>query len=137
MHNAALLKHQSINKSTHTTINISTCSLLLKEENGSIEGSVKSIQYKPSPVPAKWLKIPLTSLLNGLATLPILKWKNLYQRYILFEYDVKNGSNESESDEDIDEEINICIQKSDESSEASDSEVLRNPRVKRKAPVIT
>ena len=57
--------------------------------------------------------------------------------YHSFEYDVKNGSNESESDEDVDEEINICIQESDESSEASDSEVLRNPLDKRKAPVIT
>ena len=53
MHIAALLKHQSINKSTQTTGNISKCSLFVKAENGSIEGSVKSIQYKPSPVPAE------------------------------------------------------------------------------------
>ena len=32
----------------------------LKEENGSIDGTVKSIQYKPSPIPAGGLEIPLT-----------------------------------------------------------------------------
>ena len=109
----------------------------LKEENGSIDGSVKSIQYKPSPIPAGGLEIPLTLTFKSPRYATHLKMKEFVSTLYSFEYDVKNGSNESESDEDVDEEINICIQESDESSEASDSEVLRNPLDKRKAPVIT
>lgn len=105
----------------------------LKEENGSIDGSVKSIQYKPSPIPAGGLEIPLTLTFKSPRYVTHLKMKEFVSTLYSFEYDGKNGSdNESESDE----EINICIQESDESSEASDSEVLRNPR-KRKAPIIT
>lgn len=98
---------------------------------------MKSIQYKPSPIPAGGLEIPLTLTFKSPRYVTHLKMKEFVSTLYSFEYDVNNGSNESESDEDVDEEINICIQESDESSEASDSEVLRNPRDKRKAPVIT
>ena len=57
-----------------------------------------------------------------------LKMKEFVSTLYSFEYDVKNGSNESESD--VDEEINICIQEPDESSEESDSEVFTNPCAK-------
>lgn len=98
---------------------------------------MKSIQYKPSPIPAGGLEIPLTLTFKSPRYVTHLKMKEFVSTLYSFEYDVNNGSNESESDEDVDEEINICIQESDESSEASDSEVLRNPRDKRKSPVIT
>ena len=32
----------------------------LKDENGHIDGTVKSIDYRPSPIPAGELEIPLT-----------------------------------------------------------------------------
>lgn len=98
---------------------------------------MKSIQYKPSPIPAGGLEIPLTLTFKSPRYVTHLKMKEFVSTLYSFEYDVKNGSNESELDKDVDEEINICIQESDESSEASDSEVLRNPRDKRKSPVIT
>lgn len=107
----------------------------LKEENGSIDGSVKSIQYKPSPIPAGGLEIPLTLTFKSLRYITHLKMKEFVSTLYLFEYDGKEDSNESESDSD--EEINVFIQESSDESPESDSEVVRIPREKRKAPVIT
>ena len=46
----------------------------LKDENGHIDGTVKSIDYRPSPIPAGGLEIPLTLQISKVpATLPIPK----------------------------------------------------------------
>ena len=106
----------------------------LKDENGHIDGTVKSIDYRPSPIPAGGLEVPLTLNFKSPHYITHTKMKEFMSTLYSFDY---NGNKEDEKDESSsDEEINLLINESSEKSQ-SDSEVVIETRKKRKAPLIS
>ena len=106
----------------------------LKDENGHIDGTVKSIDYRPSPIPAGGLEIPLTLNFKSPRYITHTKMKEFMSTLYSFDY---NGNKEDEKNESSsDEEINLLINESSEESQ-SDSEVVIETRKKRKALLIS
>ena len=104
----------------------------LKEENGNIDGTVKSLEYRPSPIPAGGLKIPLTLKFKSPRYITHLKMKEFLSTLYSYDY---NGNKEDENESSSDEEINLLIHESSEESQ-SDSEVVKQPRKRKKVAVI-
>ena len=95
--------------------------VFLKDQRGKIDGTVKSIGYRPSPTPALGLEIPLT--LNFICPCYIIhtKMKEFMSTHCSFDY---NGNKEDEKDKSSsDEEINLLINLSSKESQ-SDSKVV-------------
>ena len=106
----------------------------LKDEHGHIDGTVKSIDYRPSLIPAGRLEIPLTLNFKCPRYITHTKMKEFMSTLYSFDY---NGNKEDERDESSsDEEINLLINESSEESQ-SDSEVVIQTKKKMKAPLIS
>ena len=76
----------------------------LKEEGGTIDGIVQSVQYRPSPIPAGGLEIPL--LLNFKSRRYITHSKMEEFVTTLYSYDY-TGTREPSESESSDDEINF------------------------------
>ena len=108
--------------------------LFLKDENSRIDGTVKSIDYRTSPIPAGGLEIPLTLNFKCPRYIIHTKMKEFMSTLYSFDY---NGNKEDERDESpSDEGINLVINELLEESR-SNSEVGIQTRKKRKAPLIS
>ena len=106
----------------------------LKDEHGHVDGTVKSIAYRPSPIQAGGLEIPLTLNFKCPHYITHTKMKEFMSTLYSFDY---NGNKEDEGEKSSsDEEINLLINESSEESQ-SDSEVVIQTRKKRKAPLIS
>lgn len=100
----------------------------LKEENGKIDGLVHSTQYRPSPIPAGGLEIPLMLTFKSKTFITHEKMKGFITSLYSYEYETINA--EGDDDED-DHEFHFMIEKED----VDNSELLRR-NIKRKAPII-
>ena len=106
----------------------------LKDEHGHIDGTVKSIDYRPSLIPAGRLEIPLTLNFKCPRYITHTKMKEFMSTLYSFDY---NGNKEDERDESSsNEEINLFINEFLEESQ-SDSQVVIQTVKKRKAPLIS
>ena len=99
----------------------------LKEENGRIEGSVHSTKYRPSPIPAGGLEIPL--MLNFKSTRFITHQKMKGFMTSLYSYEYK--PHETTETDDEENEINFVI----ENEVDEHSEVVK-PKKRKKPPMI-
>ena len=98
-----------------------------KEENGKIDGSVHSTNYRPSPIPAGGLEIPM--ILNFKSTRYLTHKKRKEFMTSLYSYEYEPQTETSPSDDE--EEIDLIIEElSDDNSE------VVKPKKKRKLPVI-
>jgi len=102
----------------------------LKEEGGKVDGYVLSTQYRPSPIPAGGLEIPLLLNFKSPRYVTHQKMKDFLTK--LYSWDFEGSkTTEDEDDEEKDEEINFDIENDEEES----SEVIK-PKKKRKPPII-
>ena len=105
----------------------------LKDEHAHIDGTVKSTDGGPSPIPAGGLKIPLTLNFKCPRYFTNTKMKEFMSTlYSFITMETKNERDESSSDV----QINLLINELSEESQ-SDSEVVLETRTKRKAPLIS
>ena len=93
----------------------------LKEENGQIDGTVHSVDYRPSPIPAGGLEIPLVLNFKSSSYVTHMKMKEFVTSLYSYEFIAKETEPLSS-----DEEIDLLIQESSE----SDSELV-NPKKKK------
>ena len=105
----------------------------LKEENGNIDGTVKSFEYRLSPIPAGGLEIPLTLNFKSPRYITHLKMKEFLSTLYSYDY---NGNKEDENESSSDEEINLLIHESSEESQ-SDNEVVKQSGKRKKATLIS
>ena len=98
----------------------------LKEENGQIDGTVHSVDYRPSPIPAGGLEIPLVLNFKSSSYVTHMKMKEFVTLLYSYEFIAKETEPLSS-----DEEIDLLIQESSE----SDSELV-NPNKKKKHHMI-
>ena len=94
----------------------------LKEENGQIDGTVHSVDYRPSPVPAGGLEIPLVLNFKSSSYVTHMKMKEFVTSLYSYEFIAKETEPLSS-----DKEIDLLIQESSE----SDSELV-NPKKEEK-----
>ena len=121
----------SVNQQIKTDLRVY---FFLKDEHGHIDGTVKSIDYRPSPIPAEWLGISFTLNFKSPHYITHTKMKEFMSALYSFDY---NGNKEDERNESsLDEEINVLIKESSEESQ-SDSEVLIQARKKREGALIS
>ena len=105
----------------------------LKDEHGHTDGTVKSIDYRPWPIPDGGLEIPLTLNLKFHRYITHTKMKEFMSTLYSLDY---NGNKEDERDKSSsDKEINLLINESSEESQ-SDSEVVIQTMKKGKASFI-
>ena len=104
----------------------------LKDKHGRIDGTVKSIDYRLSPIPTGGLEIPLTLNFKCVRYITHTKMREFMSTLHSFDY---SGKKEDEKDESSSDEINLLINESSDKSQ-SDSEVVIQTRKKRKAPLI-
>ena len=96
--------------------------------------TIKSVDYRISPIPAGGLEIPLILNFICLRYITHTKMKEFMSTLYSFDY---NGNKEDERNESSsdDEEINLLINELSEESQ-SESEVVILTRKKRKPPLI-
>ena len=81
----------------------------LKDEHGHIDGTVKSFDCRPSPIPAGMFEIPLKLNFKCPRYITHTKMKDFMSTLHSFDY---NGNKENERDDSSsDEEINLLINK--------------------------
>ena len=74
-------------------------------DGGIIEGTLLSTKYRPSPIPAGGLEVPLK--LN-FSCQKVVTFENMKTFIALYDYDYDHP-NENEDDSDLEDEINIDI----------------------------
>lgn len=92
----------------------------LKEEGGTIDGIVQSVQYRPSPIPAGGLEIPLLLTFKSRRYITHTKMKEFVTTLYSYEY---TGTREQVESESSDDEINFFI------TESTDSEGEERPNL--------
>ena len=102
----------------------------LKEENERIEGTVYSTKYRPSPIPAGSLEIPLMLTLKSTRFVTHQKMKDFMASLYSYEYEPQEINSKGEENDDI----NFIIEQ-DEDEE--DSEVVLKPKKRKKPPIIS
>ena len=102
----------------------------LKEENGRIEGTVHSTKYRPSPIPAGGLEIPLMLTFKSTRFVTHQKMKEFMTSLYSYEYEPQEINSKDEESDDI----NFIIEQ-DEDEE--DSEVVLKPKRRKKPPIIS
>ena len=123
-------EHQSTNKSKQLDTKKFSREIprhvyfFLKDEYGHFDETVKSIDYRPSPIPAGGLEIPLTLNFKCTRYITHIKMKEFMSTFYSFDY---NGQRDESSS---DEEINLLINESSEESQ-SNSEVVIQTRKKK------
>ena len=96
-----------------------------KDEHGHIDGTVKSIDYRPSPVPTGGLEIPLTLNFKSPRYIPHTRIDDFMS--ILYSFDYNENKEDERDEPSSDEEINLLIKKLLEESQ-SNSEVVIQAR---------
>ena len=125
-------EHQSTNKSKQLDTKKFSREIprhvycFLKDEYGHFDETVKSIDYRPSPIPAGGLEIPLTLNFKCPRYITHIKMKEFMSTFYSFDYDGKRDESSS------DEEINLFINESSEESQ-SNSEVVIQTRKKKES----
>ena len=104
----------------------------LKDEHGHTDGTVKSIDYRPSPILDGGLEIPLTLNFKFPRYITHTKMKEVMSTLYSLDY---NGNKDERGKSSSDKEINLLINELSEESQ-SDSEVVIQTMKKRKAPLI-
>ena len=104
----------------------------LKDEHGHTDGTVKSIDYRPSPILDGGLEIPLTLNFKFPRYITHTKMKEVMSTLYSLDY---NGNKDERGKSSSDKEINLLINEMSEESQ-SDSEVVIQTMKKRKAPLI-
>ena len=102
----------------------------LKEENGRIEGTVHSTKYRPSPIPAGGLEIPLMLTFKSKRFVTHQKMKDFMTSLYSYEYEPPEINSKDEENDDIN---SIIEQDEDE----EDSEVVLKPKKRKKPPIIS
>ena len=102
----------------------------LKKENGRVEGTVHSTKYRPSPIPAGGLEIPLMLTFKSTRFVTHQKMKDFMTPLYSYEYEPQEINSKDEENDDI----NFIIEQ-DEDEE--DSEVVLKPKKKEKPPIIS
>ena len=102
----------------------------LKEENGRIEGTVHSTKYRPYPIPAGGLEIPLMLTFKSTRFVTHQKMKDFMTSLYSYEYEPQEINSKDEENDDI----NFIIEQ-DEDEE--DSEVVLKPKKRKKPPIIS
>ena len=102
----------------------------LKEENRRIEGTVYSTKYRPFPIPAGALEIPLMLTFKSTRFVTHQKMKDFMTSLYSYEYEPKEINSKDEENDDI----NFIIEQ-DEDEE--DSEVVLKPKKRKKPPIIS
>ena len=102
----------------------------LKEENGRIEGTVHSKKYRPSPIPAGGLEIPLMLTFKSTRFVTHQKMKDFMTSLYSYEYEPQEINSKDEENDDI----NFIIEQ-DEDEE--DREVVLKPKKRKKPPIIS
>ena len=102
----------------------------LKEENGIIKGTVHSTKYRPSPIPAGGLEIPLMLTFKSTRFVTHQKMEDFMTSLYSYEYEPQEINSKDEETDDI----NFIIEQ-DEDEE--DSEVMLKPKKRKKPPIIS
>ena len=121
-------EHQSTNKSKKLDTSLEKFRqvyFFLKYEHSHIDRAVKSIDYRPSPIPAGELQIPLTMNFKCPWYITHIKMKEFVSTLYSFDYNVNK-----------EDERDILINELSEESQ-SNSEVVIKTRKKRKVPLIS
>ena len=103
---------------------------LLKEENGRIEGTVHSTKYRPFPVPAGGLEIPLMLTFKSTRFVTHQKMKDFMTSLYSYEYEPQEINSKDEENDDI----NFVIE---QDKDEENSEVVLKPKKRKKPPIIS
>ena len=98
--------------------------------NRIIEGTVHLTKYRPSPIPAGGLEIPLMLTFKSTRFVTHQKMKDFMTSLYSYEYEPQEINSKDEANDDI----NFIIEQ-DEDEE--DSEVVLKPKKRKKPPIIS
>lgn len=103
----------------------------LKEENGKVDGLVYSTKYRPSPIPAGGLEIPLLLNFNSTRYITHIKMKGFVTS--LYSYDYEPEKSNDDEDDGNEEQINIVIEDNDEieNEETDDCDTVMPKKMRR------
>ena len=101
----------------------------MKEENGRIEATVHSTKYRPSPIPAEGLEIPLMLTFKSTRFVTHQKMKDFMTSLYSYEYEPQEINSKDEDNDDI----NFIIE---QDKDEEDSKVVLKPKKRKKPPII-
>ena len=99
----AFLLRRLENSGTYSTRNLSLCLFFIKEENGKVFGTPKSLKYKTSPIPSGGLEVPLSLTFSCKEKWVVDTMEEFIQNFYTFEYS-GNQSLDTSASEDEDED---------------------------------
>jgi len=90
----------------------------IKEENGNVSGTLKSLKYKPSPIPSSGLEVPLLLKFSAKDKWVVDTMEDFVLNFYTYEYsgNLSIADNEDE-DDDVDDYQDIMVE-----SEETDSQ---------------
>ena len=104
----------------------------LKEIGRKVDGHVFFTQYRPSPIPAGGLEIPLLLNFKSPRYITHQKMKDFLSKLYSWDFEGR-ADTEDEDDEENDDEINFVIEEGNDEDESS--EVIK-PKKRRRPPII-